>query len=283
LANAVVLELGSSNSIAHLLAGDELPALQLIPVTPSEWTVEQRRAAGMWLKHSLSQSGWKTGTIRIPDESLAKEAASPAAIFARLAVEAGAADSRLVALIVAFSSNVGEETVAKWEERGALFTASLNKGMIPGEGAAGILLTSPRIAQGSFAELVAMDDARLDASADESRRPNPTVLAGLAERVLQRSDVSCSGVTKIVADTGSRSSRMVELMGYVSTMPQLEQTDDVACVGVTTGSCDGVPFITALALAQHYVRELGAPVLCFSNEDPHHRAAAVIKLARTSS
>jgi hypothetical protein len=284
LANAVVVELGSYAAGKLLSDAGDPPALQLITVTPPKWTVEQGRAAGLWLKHALSESGWKTGDIRLSGEGLAKtDAATPATTLERLVMEAGAAGSPLATLLVAFSSSVGEETIADWEENGLLFSASQNKGMIPGEGAAGLLLTSMPEADASFAVLGSMDTARLDVSADESRRANATLLAGLAERVLKKSNVSCSDVKKIVADTGSRSSRVLELMGYASTMTHLEETDDVACVGVASGSCDAVPFITALALAQHYAGEIGAPVLCFSNEDPHHRVAALIHPAHTSS
>ncbi|QNA87282.1 hypothetical protein G4G28_00250 [Massilia sp. Dwa41.01b] len=39
------------------LEGDP-PALRLLPLLPSGWTVEQRSAASLWLKHVVVQFGW---------------------------------------------------------------------------------------------------------------------------------------------------------------------------------------------------------------------------------
>jgi hypothetical protein len=82
----------------------------------------------------------------------------------------------------------------------------------------------------------------------------------------------------LIADTGHRSNRAFELMAHVSAgFPQLEETGDVARVGVASGKCDAVQFMTALALGSHYVTERGAPVLCISNEDPYRRAVALMR------
>jgi hypothetical protein len=83
----------------------------------------------------------------------------------------------------------------------------------------------------------------------------------------------------IVADTGHRASRTLELMGLAATLPQLDDAVDVVPVGAALGTCGAVPFMTALALASHHARERNAPVLCISNEDPYLRWAAVVRPA----
>jgi hypothetical protein len=85
-------------------------------------------------------------------------------------------------------------------------------------------------------------------------------------------------VAVIVADTGHRTNRTLELMAHASgKMPQLDGTDDVLRVGAACGTCGEVPFITALALAGHYTLERQAPALFISNEDPYHRVAALVR------
>jgi hypothetical protein len=59
--------------------------------------------------------------------------------------------------------------------------------------------------------------------------------------------------------------------------PILDETGDVVRVGVASGTCDAVPFITALALGRHYVVERELAVLCVSNEDPYRRVVALMR------
>jgi hypothetical protein len=100
----------------------------------------------------------------------------------------------------------------------------------------------------------------------------------LSERALKHSGTRASDVAMLIADTGHRSSRSLELMGYVSAgMPQLEETDGVIRVGAATGTCGAVPFIAGLALGGYFAVEREAPVLCVSNEDPYRRAAALMR------
>jgi hypothetical protein len=96
--------------------------------------------------------------------------------------------------------------------------------------------------------------------------------------------MSAANVAMLIADTGPRVSRALELMAHVSAgLPQLDETDDVVRVGVACGTCDAVPLITALALGRHYVLEREAPVLCVSNEDPYRRVVALIRPSAPSS
>ena len=153
---------------------------------------------------------------------------------------------------------------------------------MPGEGSVGLLLTDMQqaraIGQRDVVMLEPMQDARHAAPVDNARRADPGVLEALTRRVVQDRKADFKGVAMIVADTGHRSSRMLELMGYASvTLPQLDDTGDIVCLGVACGSCDAVPFITALALARHYALERFGSVLCVSNEDARLRHAALVQ------
>jgi hypothetical protein len=102
----------------------------------------------------------------------------------------------------------------------------------------------------------------------------------LTGRALKRGNVALSDVAMIVADTGHRSSRALELMGHVSAaIPHLDGEDDVVRVGLSSGTCGAVPFISALALARHHALQRQAPVLGISNEDPYRRVVTLIRPA----
>jgi hypothetical protein len=102
-------------------------------------------------------------------------------------------------------------------------------------------------------------------------------IAELAERVATGAGLALSRVAAIAADTDHRANRGLELMGLASaTLPQLDDTLDVARVGVALGACGAVPFVSALALAAHQALSCGAPALFISNDDPIACCAALV-------
>ncbi|HEX9173749.1 MAG TPA: hypothetical protein VF861_13910 [Telluria sp.] len=284
MATGVAGEL-ASHAANQLISRDApAPMLQLIPLLPAGWGVDQRRAAGRWIEHTVTRFGWPAASLALArDAQTAAAHGSPSSLLGNLAQRAEPAGKPLVAMLVACASNISEQSVAEWAASAALFTSSQPQGLIPGEGAAGLLLTDLRfaqsIAEAPFALLAPFHEARRDASADETRRTPSALLAELVQTALQR-DAAELAATMIVADTGHRASRVLELMGVASSaLPELDADVDIVRVGASSGTCDAVPFVTALALARHHALERLAPVLFISNEDPFHRCAAVIRPA----
>jgi hypothetical protein len=205
---------------------------------------------------------------------------SPSSIFKQLTHNAATTNASLIAMIVACASYIGHETVARWAEDGTLLTSSQPQGRIPGEGAAGLLITNQLnlVDAEIIALLDELEEAHRGASADESKRSDPKFMVELSDRALKHSGTRASDVAMLIADTGHQTSRSLELMGYVSAgMPQLEETDGVIRVGAATGTCGAVPFIAGLALGGYFAVEREAPVLCVSNEAPYRRAAALMR------
>jgi hypothetical protein len=287
LANAVVAELAAQavGQVLHQVGTQT--RLQLLPILPTEWDIAHRRAASMWLKQMVAQYGWPVDRIMLNAEEIGSPVdVSPAAVFNRLAHNGATTDAPFVAMVVAGASNIGDATIAQWAAKGSLFTSSQPHGRIPGEGAAGLLISNQAgLADGAtIALLDGIEEAHRDSSADEAKRTDPKLLGELSERALKRSGMSAANVAMLIADTGPRVSRALELMAHVSAgLPQLDETDDVVRVGVACGTCDAVPLITALALGRHYVLEREAPVLCVSNEDPYRRVVALIRPSAPSS
>jgi hypothetical protein len=235
----------------------------------------------MWLKQTVARYGWPADRITFTiEETGDPHKASPAAVFKRLAHDGAATNAPFIAMVVTCASHIGDKTVAEWAASGSLFTSSHPQGHIPGEGAAGLLIGNQAslTESATIALLYGVEEARRDSSADETKRGDPELLAELSERALKHKGINACDVTMLIADTGQHAGRVLELMSHVSAgLPQLDETDDVVRVGVASGTCGAVPFITALALGRHSVLEREAPVLCVSNEDPYRRVVVLMR------
>jgi hypothetical protein len=282
LASAVVAELAAQVAGPMLYQVETQAKLQLIPILPTEWdSAMHRRATNLWLKHTVARYGWPADRIIVnADEAGSTDDLSPSAVFKRLSHDAASTNAPLVAMVVACASHIGDETVARWAADGSLFTSSQPQGRIPGEGAVGLLVSNKAtlVDAATVALLNGIEEGHRDSSVDETKRSDSKLLGELSERVLKHSGINAPDVAMLIADTGHRSSYVLELMGHVSALlPQLDETGDVVRVGVASGTCDAVSFITALALGRHYVIEREAAVLCISNEEPCRRVVALMR------
>lgn len=286
---ALVLASGVTAELAIQAAGDLMPTdgnpplLQLRLMLPHDWTVEIQRAATMWLKHTVSQYGWPEAGIAVPPPSEQDSITTSAAILTRLMPEASSKhNQKQLAMVVACASLIGQDSVDQLAARSALFTSSQSRGQIPGEGAAGLLLTDLRQAQARGAEYVLLGpikEARRDTSADDARRVDATLLLDLIEQIREPASVELNDIAMVVADTAHRPNRVLELMGLAApAIPQVDAADDIVRIGLGSGSCGAVPFMTVLALARHYALERNAPILCIGNEDPFLRSVALVRL-----
>ena len=286
---AIMLATSVAGELASLAAADCLPVeepppmLQLKLMLPQDWSVEVCRAATMWLGHTVSQYGWPDTAIARPEPER-MHLTSPTGILTQLLPTQSADHKPMVAIVIACASLIGQESVDRLAAHAALFNASTGRGQIPGEGACGLLLTDLRQAQSihhaATVLLGPLCERRHDSSADDARRTDSALLLALVEQACQASDLAPSQIDMIVADTAHRPNRVLELMGLAApAIPHIDAADDIVRIGVGSGSCGAVPLLTVLALAAHYAQERSAPVLCISNEDPHLRSAALVRLA----
>lgn len=264
-----------------------LPSLQLLMLWQAGWHQDQRSAAGQWLAQQVARAGWPRERIAL-DPELAGDpsVATPAALVHRLARQS--ADGHpVLALVVACGSHIGDASVARWASQNTLLTAKQGQGRLPGEGAAALLLADPvqaaLIDSKAPVQLLSAEGQR-DASADSAKRADAAVLRELSEQVLARAASPAAEVKLIVADTGNRTSRVMEAMSLAGALlPELDGDDQLLQVGSASGTCAAVPFVAALAVAAHQAAKLNAPVLCLSNEDPFRRCAALIRPATVLS
>lgn len=289
LATAVVGELASHASGTLLPQQGQAPMLYLQPLLPQDWDLQSRGAAGQWLRHVALENGW-------PDQQLSVAAAvpvdargaSPAAVLGRVGHQITTSGMPLVSIVVACDSRLSEDCVDRWAGSATLFGAARPQGQIPGEGAAGMLLTDLAQAQATpdtlYTTVHTTPETRRHTSADEAKKTDATALSTLIAKLLADAQVDAATVGMLVADTDHRTSRVMELMATASSsLPHLDTGADVLSTGGACGHCGSVPLMAALALAHHHATELAAPVVCISNDDPYRRSAILIRPAAALS
>lgn len=275
LATHVTLELAGKAAGALLQEGQPAPLLELAPVLPGDWSTAQHHAAGLWLQHTVTQAGWPQDRITlVPILAADSTDTIPVRLLAQLATRAS--DARVTAMVIAYVSYIGDASVEAWSADHSLFTSSVAQGKIPGEGAVGLLLTDAAHA-GTAPLIEPVATARRPGSADTARGAVTPLLADLAKGALAAAQADEAALAMIVADTGMRASRMLELMSVASIAPQLDDEKDIVPFGHASGYCGAVAGLTALALAGHLAVVRNAPVLWLSNEDAFQRCVALVR------
>jgi len=275
------LELASG--VVDELAGAALDAadgtlLRIVPLAPSDWTAAQRTAAAAWLAHVAAQAGWEADKVTVSPAPPGEPAAAASALLAMLAGQSDA--EPVLTLLLAFDSRIDQASVDRMAAAGTLFTAAHPQGLVPGEGAAGLLL-----ADGTHAAptLQAASTARA-ASADAAPRIDAADLRRLAERVLAETAVHASTVAALFADADHRSNRVLEAMALAhDDLPHLDAGIDIRTIGPACGQSGAVPFLATLALARRQALEGAGAVLCVGNDDPVHRSVALVRPAATAA
>jgi hypothetical protein len=270
------------SSRTKVAAEATLPVLQVLLALSGAWNEAQRGAAAAWLRHVTGTAGWPEERISVAISTQPESCTAVAHSLDQLTRQATAAPT--LAMLLACDSHIGATSVENLAAEGRLFLARRQQGLIPGEGAAGLLLadtTQAALPDTEVAHLHAVA-ARRDASADGAGRPgqgaDAALLRRLAAEACLQGAVAPGAVTLLVADSGHRTSRTMELMDLANRdLAQLDAGTDILATGAACGHAGAVPFVAALALAFRHAVEQQAPVLCTSNEDPHHRSAVLVR------
>ncbi len=270
LASAVVSELADAAALAAV--GD--PLLRIVPLAPGDWTAAQRTAAGAWFVRVAARAGWAADKVAVTPAPPGEPAAAASALLSVLAGQAN--DDTALTLLLTFDSRIDQAAVDRMAADGTLFSAAHPQGLVPGEGAAGLLLADTAYAAPT---LQAASTTR-GTSADATPRIDAADLRRLAERVLAETAVDASAVSALFADADHRSNRVLEAMALAhDDLPHLDAGIDVRTTGPACGQSGAVAFLAALALARRQALEGAGAVLCVGNADPVHRSIVVVRPA----
>ncbi len=182
-------------------------------------------------------------------------------------------------LLLAAASWIGERGLQALAAGGRPASGDA-EGLIPGEGAAGLLLRpadAVRPAQARpVAEIAALrtDKSGAAASARHAARESAELLAG----VMQSSGTGREDVALVVSDADQRPSRSVEAAVAASAAcPDLDPVAACPALGTASGHLGHVAPLALLALAAARVEAGAAPVLALSVASATSRTAALLR------
>ena len=261
------------------------PTLQLLPLLPADWNLAQRLAAGRWMLSLVHRHGWPVDHLAL-SAAAERGTSEPLALLTHMAAQATTAAQPCLVMMVACASHLGDDTLDAWSRQGVLFTARNQRGQIPGEGAAGLLvadaaqaaLLAHALQQEPAPHLHGAVHGAHGSSADGPGQRDASLLSKLGQDALQGAASATDDVQLIVGDADHRGSRTAELMSAASAAaPHLDAATHVIGVAACCGHAGAVGALAALVLARQEVADHASHVVYFSNQDPYQRSAAVVR------
>ena len=184
--------------------------------------------------------------------------------------------------VFAADSLVSEIEAAAMESAQELFSGNNQRGRVPGEGAAALLLASPAWpspaeAQPPLAKLNRASLVKRDKSADANGRVSPQTLQQAATDALQASGWQPAQVQHLTTDADHRASRAGEVFETTQELlPHLDPGEQTLRLGVGCGDIGIARLLACVALTAGQVQESQKPALVLGAFPTHERFAVVV-------
>ncbi len=179
-------------------------------------------------------------------------------------------------------SLISDAEIARMHAAQTLFTGRNQRGLVPGEAAASMLLASHAWRQVDAAEpvLARLHRASLrrrDKSADATGRIGSETLRETTTDALQAADIAPGALKHLLADTDHRATRTAEVYQVVQELlPHLEASTDILRLGVGCGDLGVARLLVCAALAATQVHDKQEPALLLGSQPPNDRFAVVL-------
>lgn len=264
---------------------ERAPRLRVRLCLPATWARDDRERAVAWVRsrcgalldwaeaHGAPAPEWQTDPLADGDgpESIWSERALP--------WSAWSASSRpQLLLLLAADTALDDACIAQWQARGELFTSQHQRGRVPGEAAAGLLLANPAwdawcrapAATQAWPEpaMQASEDiascpqmwwpqqALRERSADVVGRVDGLCTQTLLHGVAQRLTLPADGDWLLVSDGDHRASRTAEVFeALLAVRPQADPMLSVVRVGDGCGDVGLARSLVSVALASAALRQ----------------------------
>ncbi|MBC7404768.1 MAG: hypothetical protein H7252_03670 [Cytophaga sp.] len=258
----------------------EVPMLQLLALLPQSWKDEERSHVTDWFFHLIQDLGWPEERITFRPEILSLANRTMDSID-RLMLESFRSGHSFFTIVIACESHIGELTIQNWEAEGKLFDQRRRDTKIPGEGAAGLLLTdsiqAPLYELDTISRLHRVVQSRHNKSADSIGFIDDELMANIMQQALTLSKIPVEKITLISSDTDHRSSRLIELLSNgFKIFPDLDPDTQYFKLASNCGEMGAVTSLAALVLAHHKVITDSEAVLSISNNDGYERTSVVL-------
>ncbi|MFA5983588.1 MAG: hypothetical protein WC782_06200 [Methylococcaceae bacterium] len=257
-----------------------LPILEVVILLPASWRNEQVKAVQDFFAHCLERQGWPATRIHTKSICISDLSASFTAID-KLMLEPFCQPGTSFSLVIACDSNLGNKTLETWESLGKLSNSPTQVAYIPGEGAAGLLLSDQEHAKAFSQEnkacIYRVAQGRHEQSTEHKSRITDQLMANLVQDALSASLLQAENISLILSDTDHQVGRLIELMAIGSKQfTELDPNGQFIKVTHACGNMGGVASLTAIALAYQHVINHAEPALCLSNLDKQTRAAVIV-------
>lgn len=272
------------------------PSVAIRVAIPARWPAQSQQAAGAWLEQlfnpfidaglqAAGQSRAMAHSVRPAVQLHVHPVASAEAFWLLM-------DQQLLQWqrdkepgllwALAADSLVNESDTATMASEKELFSGNNQRGRVPGEAAAGLLLASPAWpalpeAQPAQARLHRANLMRRDKSADASGRVSPQTLLQTATDALKASGWEPAQVAHMTTDADHRPSRTGEVYETLQELlPQLDTSEQALRLGVGCGDLGVARLLTCVALTAPQVQESQKPALVLGAFPAFERFAVVM-------
>ncbi|MGQ4660530.1 hypothetical protein [Lysobacter sp. F6437] len=242
---------------------------------PAAWAPAVRQAAGEWLRAKAAALGFVSSQLEVEVLPVAGGSDSWRILDHLIQVQARDRDDDPQLLLAAHSA-IGDASIERLDARRELLVSGHPEGLIPGEGAAGLLLVGAHVATDPAAPAPLRLHRLLRGQAGSGRGASRQA-AELLQHAMTTAAQPAESIAVVFSDADHRPSRAIEIAGAIAaTLPELDPVDDARHLGLACGDLGAVAPLALLAAAAAQAAQDEAPVLAFGLADPRARVALVL-------
>jgi len=192
-------------------------------------------------------------------------------------IDALATDQPRWHLVLAASSSIDSAVVAAWQASGVLATSQNPDGRVPGEGAAGVLLSSPALAHEGAGRLWRPQLVRAEQIEGQRPAEQRRQLASLATNWHASLCQDPVQPQFVLHDADHRGDLMVDAAAIAATLaPDLDFSPQSLALAVSAGELGPVLPVAQLALAHAQLQRQAEPVLLLGVADNQQRLFGLV-------
>lgn len=226
------------------------------------WREEEMRLARLRLEHVFDANQFQSSSLTLQSSVAVSQSWHHIEQF-MVAAAPHQSPARLM-LLLASGSALSATAVKHLEAAGRLFSATNQQGIVPGEAAAALLLSSCEAssALGLPAQALLVAPLFEKVSAAENRRVDHSVLARLIQTGIEELSIERGEIAALVCDGDHPSPRGAEIASAMTeAVSHLDPVAQRASIHARCGDTGAVGPLLALALSSLQTRELGKPVM----------------------
>lgn len=262
----------SSRAAPHVL---DAPTLRVRLLVAHDWPGAARDVAAAWLMAKATAVGLAAGSFTV-EVSSAEGAFDAWTLMARLMDPQGRAAPGEHHLLLATHSAIGAGAIARLDGQRELLVSGHPEGRIPGEGAAGVLLTEQQAMNHAPVDAMPIQLSGLRQGPAGQGRGAGRLLGELLVDAMAAAGTTTEAIRLVLTDADHRPSRAIEVAGAMTAaLPGLDALEDSFHLGVVCGDLGPAGPLALLAVSASRAIDDG-PVLVASVADPRRRTVLAV-------